>query len=340
MATMGQSKRGALQQLDQFKERIVENVRFAGAEPVEEQETVSPTDAPFGEAPDPKNPLGAAAGSVQQLPLDRIIVRPGFNVRAEVVEDDELEALAQGMADVGLIQPIVVIPYDETQYAVVAGHRRLMAARFLRWSVIPAIVQTWDDRTQRVANYIENRHRATVSPFDEAKRAVELMEAHGWSLRETAIRLHESLGRLSALVRIYRNPRLRLALESEQLPLRWLNRFIVLVDHEGREKLAGSLDVYLAWITKERPTWDHFLEALEQTQVHGLLPRMPSRAAPAPTPAFERVWASTQRLHHLAERYQAKLSTEELLTMAHTLIAQGESLAEVARRRSAPTTET
>ncbi len=238
------------------------------------------------------------------------------------------------MVQLGLIHPIIVIVEDD-HYAVVSGHRRLQAAHYLEWAAIPAVIQTWDDQTQTVANYVENRHRAAVSLFDEARRAVVLMERHGWPLRETATQLHESLGRMSALVRIYRDPQLRMAMESDQLPLRWLNRFTVLVNREGVEHIPGAIDAYLAWITKERPAWERFIEALAMTQGQGVLPGASGRPVSHQSPLFDRVWASTQHLAQLAERYQAKLSPHELLSVAQTLIAQGESLAETARRRSA-----
>ncbi len=330
---MGQAKRpDARNQLAQMQERMRQNVKYAGPDsdiPTPLAIPESSTTETVGEMDKNRTP----GAMIQIIPLDRITVREGFNVRSEILEDEELNALAQSMKQLGLIHPITVIAQDD-HYAVVSGHRRLQAAYYLQWATIPAVIQTWDEQTQTVANYVENRHRAAVSPFDEARRAVMLMERHGWSLRETATQLHESLGRLSALVRIYRNPQLRLAMESDQLPLRWLNRFTVLVDREGVEHIPGAIDAYLTWISKEHPTWERFLEALAMTQGQGALPGISSRSASRQSPLFDRVWTSAQHFAQLAERYQAKLSPDELLSVAQTLIAQGESLAETARRRS------
>lgn len=332
---MGQAKRpDARNQLAQMQERMRQNVKYAGPDSALPASLAHPQ-------PSITKPVGATDHNetpgtvIHSIPLDRIIVREGFNVRSEVLEDEELNALAQSMKQLGLMHPITVIAQDD-HYAVVSGHRRLQAASYLQWTTIPAVIQTWDESTQTVANYVENRHRAAVSPFDEARRAVLLMERHGWSLRETATQLHESLGRLSALVRIYRNPQLRMAMEAERLPLRWLNRFTVLVDREGVEHIPGAIEAYLTWITKEHPTWERFLEALATTQAQGTLPEV-SRRAPAPSsPVFDRVWTSAQHLAQLTERYQAKLSPDELLSVAQALITQGELLADAARRRAVP----
>ncbi len=315
---MGRSKRGALDQLSEFKERIQANEQYGG--PAAAERTIASPPAP-----------SAGEHAVQAIPLNRIVEREGFNVRTDIPQDDEFAALVQGMADIGLLHPIVVAPYDEGRYAVVVGHRRLRAAHVLGWPTISAIVQDWDVDTQTRANYMENRHRASVSPYDDARRAVDIMDGKGWSLRKTAVYLGDSLGRLSALVRIYRNPRLRRELESDHLPFRWLQRLVVLLDEEGEEKQPGSVEAFLIWIAKETPSEARFLEALEVAKATGTLP---TATVAAPTPAFDRVWRSTQKLGQLAEKYEATLSADELRALADSLMAQGQQLAEAARRRA------
>ncbi len=333
---MGQPRRGALSNLDEIKKQLKANEKFAGnavatSEPRTPIDPVDTTTA-AGAITAPEDPSGNTA---QVIPIDRIVVRDGFNVRSEIPQDDEFELLVQGMAEIGLMQPIVVVPHGHDQYAIVLGHRRLMAAKVLGWADIPVRIETWDEETQTRANYMENRHRANVSPYDDAKRAVDIMERRGWSLRKTAAYLGDNLGRLSGLVRIYRNPQLRLALEEGRIPLRWLRSLVQLVDQDGAERIPDSIETFLFWLANAKPSEAQFKEAIEAARAQGVLPGRPERTRPTPTPLFERVWQSTQKLEQLADRYQTQLSAEELLTVAQTLIAQGEKLAETARRRGA-----
>ena len=328
---MGQPRRGALSNLDEIKKQLKDNEKFAG-NAVATSEQSTPVDATTATGAITYSE-GQSGYTAQAIPIDRIVIRDGFNVRSEIPQDDEFEMLVQGMAEIGLMQPIVVVPHGGGQYAVVLGHRRLLAAQTLGWTSIPAAVKNWDAETQERANYMENRHRSSVSPFDDAKRAVDVMERTGWSLRKTAAYLGDNLGRLSGLVRIYRNPQLRLALEEGRIPLRWLRSLAQLVDPEGVERIPGSIEAFLFWLVNMKPSEDQFKEAIEAARAQGVLPGRSERTTSPPAPLFERVWKSTQQLEQLADRYQAQLSAEELLTVAQALISRGEQLAAAARRR-------
>ncbi len=129
-------------------------------------------------------------------------------------------------------------PHDNGQYAVVVGHLRLMAAPTLGWDT--ATLANWDRETQTRVNYMENRHRVSVSPYDDAKRAVvDIMGSRGWSPRKMAAYLGDNLSRLSGLVRIYRNLPLLLALE-ERIPLRWLRSARPTGRPRGRGEVCGQ----------------------------------------------------------------------------------------------------
>lgn len=334
---MGKTRRGALSNLDALRQEVEANKKFAGTADPDIREAES-----GDEANDVTPPLSSTEAedirAAQEIPVSQIVVREGFNVRSEIPQDDEFEMLVQGMSELGLMQPIVVVPHDKGQYAVVVGHRRLMAAQTLGWDTIPATLANWDADTQTRANYMENRHRVSVSPYDDAKRAVDIMASRGWSLRKTAAYLGDNLGRLSGLVRIYRNPPLRLALEEGRISLRWLRSLAQLVDQEGVEKIAGSIEAFLFWLAMAKPSEEQFKEAIEATRAQGVLPGRSERTKVEATPLFQRVWKSTQQVGQLADRYQAQLSADELLTVAQTLIAQGEKLTAAARRRGASPT--
>lgn len=85
--------------------------------------------------------------------------------------EGELEELAKSMQSQGLIQPITVRhqPDDRRRYQLVCGHRRLLAARRLKWKSIPAHVRDLSDRETLLMLTTENSHRSDLNPIEEAR---------------------------------------------------------------------------------------------------------------------------------------------------------------------------
>lgn len=95
------------------------------------------------------------------------------------MDDEAFESLKTSMNDVGLIQPIVLIPNGDI-YEVEAGHRRFLAARALHWKEIPAVVYQPDEIQHEAAKLHENLFREDVTAAEEALFFMELVEKHGY----------------------------------------------------------------------------------------------------------------------------------------------------------------
>jgi len=110
------------------------------------------------------------------------ILRSPYQVRAE--DDDGLDALAADMAANGLIQPVTARVRTRhgdgsVSYELIAGHRRLAAARKLRWRTIPAIVVEADDAQAESMLVAENLQRRDLTPLEMADTAAGLVKRHG-----------------------------------------------------------------------------------------------------------------------------------------------------------------
>src|ERR1022692_315412 len=77
---------------------------------------------------------------LRTIALSRIVVPDGFNPRGEVVDDSELEAMAETMRQRGCLQPIRVRATETGEYALVAGERRYRAAAKATLVELPAVV--------------------------------------------------------------------------------------------------------------------------------------------------------------------------------------------------------
>jgi len=101
---------------------------------------------------------------------------PGLQARF-AYDQGALMELAESMASVGLIQPIVVIQ-DGDEFRLVAGSRRLAAAKLLEWDKIPAQVYQPDEIDEARITIVENLQREDLSAVEEAVIFAEYMETH------------------------------------------------------------------------------------------------------------------------------------------------------------------
>lgn len=126
---------------------------------------------------------------VQDLPLDKLV--PNRYQPRKQFTDESIEELAQTLERDGLLQPIVVRE-DGDNYEIVAGERRLRAAKLLGWTKIPAIVQDLDDQQAASLALIENLQRENLNPIDEAKAYQKLMDLQAITQADLAHRIGKS----------------------------------------------------------------------------------------------------------------------------------------------------
>lgn len=124
-----------------------------------------------------------------EISLD-LIDDPEIQMRSEL-DDDELQELMRSMSEVGLIEP-VVLNKKGIRFEVIAGHRRVRAARLLGWSFIHAKIEEVSDEQALALRIAENLTRKDVDPVDEASFVGEIMLRYKKSEREVAQLLNRS----------------------------------------------------------------------------------------------------------------------------------------------------
>lgn len=115
-------------------------------------------------------------GALRTIPVGDIAANPHQPRKA--FDADSLEGLAASIRSVGLIQPVVVRE-GPSGYELVAGERRLRAARLAGLADVPALVVETDDRGSLERALVENLHRKDLNPIEEAAAYRELLEATG-----------------------------------------------------------------------------------------------------------------------------------------------------------------
>lgn len=95
----------------------------------------------------------------------------------ECLDAEKIDQLATTMARVGLLQPIMLTKLNSGKYRLVFGRRRLMAAKRLAWTVIPAhVVRGQSEGGILEAREIENLQRLDLNPMEESLAVTNLFE--------------------------------------------------------------------------------------------------------------------------------------------------------------------
>jgi ParB/RepB/Spo0J family partition protein len=147
----------------------------------------------------------SAEGELRRVPVADITAEDGFNPRSSF-DRRELEALAASVAQHGVLSPITVGPHNGSGYRLIAGERRLRAARDSGLAEIPAVVRYVDDHTAGLdLALLENIARADLTPLDEARAFARLIES-GLTRKGVAERLSVSQRRVTERLQVLELP--------------------------------------------------------------------------------------------------------------------------------------
>lgn len=146
-------------------------------------------------------PPGTSARSAfQNLPVDSIVPNP--QQPRTRFDDDSLAALAESIAEIGLLQPIVVRESD-TGYVLVAGERRLRAAKRAGLTEIPAVIRAVDDDAgSLIQALVENVQREDLTPLEEAAAYQQMLDDFGMTHAAVAERVGKSRSAISNALRL------------------------------------------------------------------------------------------------------------------------------------------
>ncbi len=138
------------------------------------------------------------------LPLAQIETNP-FQPRTEF----DAEALAELAASIrvhGIIQPITVRRLAENQYQLIAGERRLRAAKIADLIEIPAYIRTADDEQMMEMALIENIQRQDLNPVEIAISYKRMMEELGLKQEELGEKVGKNRATVANFVRLLKLP--------------------------------------------------------------------------------------------------------------------------------------
>lgn len=170
------------------------------------------------------------------------LIYPNPNQPRREFNKDELNSLADSIRVSGLLQPITVRQGENGLYELVAGERRLRAARIAGIPRIPCIeIRVCSDESAILA-LIENIQRSNLSYFEEAEGIARLMTQLGANQEEIAHRLGKAQSTLSNKLRLLRlSPDIRKKISQASLTERHARALLKLENSDLQRKALKQI---------------------------------------------------------------------------------------------------
>jgi len=224
---------------------------------------------------------GAGESDLVHLPLEMIHANPRQPRKS--FGSEAAAGLAASVKAQGLLQPLIVRPRSEGGYELIAGERRLRAAREAGLNTVPAVVREADDRESLVLGLVENVAREQLSAVEESRAYAVLLDEFGLSLGEIADRVGRSKPSVSNRLRLLELPDEVLEmLSAGELSEGHARAVLALPDHDARKTLARrAAKNGLSVRQVEQATRDAGAPRQRRTHSAPLDPTLASRAAAA-----------------------------------------------------------
>ena len=139
-----------------------------------------------------------------EINIDDIELNP-FQPRTRF-DEQLLEELASSIRKLGIIQPLTVREIDGDRYQLIAGERRLNAAKLLQINNIPALVREATDEESLELALIENLQRENLNPIEQAKAYQYLINKFGITQERLAQIVGKARASISNILRLLKLP--------------------------------------------------------------------------------------------------------------------------------------
>ena len=149
-------------------------------------------------------PTSPAAGGY--LKCDIGLIRPNRYQPRIRFDASQMEELAESVRSQGIIQPLLVTR-DEKGYELIAGERRLRAARMAGLTTVPVVVKEVADAELLEMSLVENIQRNDLNPMEEADAYHRLIAEFGLTQEEAARRVGKSRSAVANTLRLRQLPR-------------------------------------------------------------------------------------------------------------------------------------
>ena len=117
-------------------------------------------------------------------------------------DEDNLKSLIESIREQGIIQPILIRKLTKNKYELIAGERRLRAAKILGHKTIPGIIKTITDEVASIYALLENVQRENLNPIEEAVGLEKLIQEFKFTQEQLSKKTGKSRSHIANLIRL------------------------------------------------------------------------------------------------------------------------------------------
>jgi len=140
-----------------------------------------------------------------QVRIDKI--RPNPRQPRKNFDPDELSELSNSIREYGILQPLIISPgNDSGEYFLIAGERRLEAARLAGLKQVPVVIREANEIQRLELALVENIQREDLDPLEEANAYAQLVDEFSLSHEEIAGRVGKNRVTISNRLRLLKLP--------------------------------------------------------------------------------------------------------------------------------------
>lgn len=212
------------------------------------------------------------------------ILRPQIIDRIDI-DMIEIEALSKSIFEQGLIQAPVLRP-SNGKFEIVAGDRRIMAVKILKWEKVQCVVKEMTDLQAAEIRATENINRESLTVIEEANIYKNLHKIHGLSLEQVGRRMSRSVGTVKRRMDLLKMPTiLQTAMHKKQISYGVAEALWVITEE-------AALDYYLGFAIDHGVTvaiarqWANDWKAAQRRIVEKDLDPVDALESPATRPTY------------------------------------------------------
>jgi len=256
----------------------------------------------------PTDITGESGSALREVPVESIAPNP--HQPRSYFDEEALATLTASVAELGVLQPILVREVAEDRFELIAGERRWRAAKRAGLPSIPVVVRTADDVLSLEQALVENLHREDLNPLEEAAAYQQLMEEFSLTQEQVAQKVGKSRSAVANTLRLFQlPPSIQRLVAENQLAAGHAKALLGTPDRVFQEQLAKEIVAKGLSVREAEEAVRQHNEAVEAADVD-------EAPAPQPTPTTKRLRAPG--LLELEELLADHLATRVKISMAST----------------------
>ncbi len=188
----------------------------------------------------PTDITGEAGSALREVPVESIAPNP--HQPRNYFDEESLATLTASIAELGVLQPILVREVGDDRFELIAGERRWRAAKRAGLPSIPVVVRAVDDVLSLEQALVENLHREDLNPLEEAAAYQQLMEDFDLTQEQVAQKVGKSRSSVANTLRLFQlPPSIQRLVAENQLAAGHAKALLGTPDRVFQERLAKDI---------------------------------------------------------------------------------------------------